>query len=236
MSAMNESRGSILLIEDDRILGSAIRQYLQHYRYEVVLKENGLEGLKEYRSRKFDLVLLDVMLPFIDGYTIAQKIRKENCELPIVFITGRDMKEDKTKGFRIGADDYIVKPFSMDELMLRIKAVIRRSSHQSEQEDDTKHYKIGHFTFDHINHLLISPREQRKLTKKETDLLHMLVKNTNRILRREIALKSIWGRNDYFMGRSMDVYISRLRKIFMNDPHISIENIHNTGFKLTVKP
>lgn len=224
------------MIEDDKMLGSAIRQYLQHSRYDVVLKENGLEGLKEYRSRKFDLVLLDIMLPFIDGYTIAQKIRRENCELPIMFITGRDMKEDKTKGFRIGADDYIVKPFSMDELMLRIKAVIRRSSHQSEQEDYTTYYKIGHFTFDHINHLLISSREQRKLTKKETDLLHMLVKNTNRTLRRETALKSIWGRNDYFMGRSMDVYISRLRKMFLSDPNVSIENIHNTGFKLTVKP
>ncbi|MBN2481300.1 MAG: response regulator transcription factor [Bacteroidales bacterium] len=232
---MTGSKGSILLIEDDKMLGSAIRNFLIRSRYHVVLKENGQEGLKEYRDRKYDLVLLDIMLPAINGYTVAKEIRNENCELPIVFITGRDMQEDKIKGFRIGADDYIIKPFNMEELILRIKAVIRRSGNQNYGTDHNVSFKIGPYTFDYTNHLLISSSDARKLTKRETELLHLLVKNMNKILRRDVALVKIWGRNDYFMGRSMDVYISRLRKMFLQDPGVTIENIHNTGFMLTVK-
>lgn len=218
------------------MLGSAIRNFLVHAHYEVVLKENGCEGLQEYHDRKFDLLLLDIMLPSINGYAIAQKIRNENCELPIVFITGRDMKEDKIKGLRLGADDYIIKPFSMEELILRIKAMIRRSKYQNENDNRIKLYNIGRYTFDYTNHLLISQWEVRKMTRRETDLLYMLVKNINKLLRRDVALKKIWGQNDYFMGRSMDVYISKLRKMFLHDPGVAIENIHNTGFILKVNP
>ncbi|MBN1159291.1 MAG: response regulator transcription factor [Bacteroidales bacterium] len=231
---MKGSKGSILLIEDDKMLGSAIRNFLIHYRYGVVMKENGQEGLKEYRDRKYDLVLLDIMLPSMNGYDVAQEIRKENCEIPIVFITGREMKEDKIKGFGTGADDYITKPFSMDELILRIKAVIRRTRTQGNSNYGNL-FQIGNFTFDSANHLLISPLDQQKLTRKENALLFLLAENMNRLLRRDVALVKIWGRNDYFMGRSMDVYISRLRKMFMADPSVSIQNIHNTGFMLKVR-
>lgn len=230
---MTRPKGSILLIEDDRILGSAIKSYLAYSGYEVVLEDNGDEGLKQYGRLEFDLVLLDIMLPTLNGYEVASMIRKQDCELPIIFITGRDLGEDRIKGFRIGADDYLIKPFSLEELRMRIRAVIRRSRNNHAQNPGVFHF--GRYTFDYTNHLLISRSEERRLTRKESDLLHLLVNHKNQVLRRDIALKTIWGRNDYFMGRSMDVYISKLRKMLLEDPGVSIVNIHNTGFMLSVR-
>jgi DNA-binding response OmpR family regulator len=174
------------------------------------------------------------MLPLIDGFSVAEEIRKKDCETPIIFMTAKSLKEDRIKGFKLGADDYITKPFSTEELKLRINAVLRRTS-KNNQVNQNIIFTIGHHTFDYTSHMLISEGNERRLTKREAELLNLLCVNMNRILRRDIALKSIWGEDDYFMGRSMDVYITKLRKMLSTDPDVSIVNIHNTGFKLDVK-
>jgi DNA-binding response OmpR family regulator len=220
-------------VEDDKNLGIVTRDFLEMSDYEVVLKENGQEGLTEFSCSVYDLVLLDIMLPLMDGFTVAQEIRKKDCDTPIIFITAKVMNDDKLKGFRIGADDYITKPFSTEELKLRISAILRRT--QNKTENTGKVFSIGKYTFDYANHLLSSSSGERRLTKREAELLHLLCLNMNTILRRDIALKTIWGEDDYFMGRSMDVYITKLRKLLGTDPAVSIVNIHNTGFKLEVK-
>jgi DNA-binding response OmpR family regulator len=174
------------------------------------------------------------MLPLVDGFTVAEEIRKNDCMVPIVFMTARSMKEDKIKGFRIGADDYITKPFSTEELRLRINAILRRVNNKSDSGNKLPQYKIGNYTFDFSNHLLSSASGSKRLTKREAELLHLLCLNMNHVLRRNVALKTIWGEDDYFMGRSMDVYITKLRKLLSGDSSVSIVNIHNTGFKLEV--
>jgi DNA-binding response OmpR family regulator len=232
---MAKSNGKILLVEDDRNLGIVISDFLEMSDYQVVHKENGQEGLHEFFKNSFDIVLLDIMLPVVDGFTMAEEIRKHNCEVPIVFMTARAMKEDKIKGFRIGADDYITKPFSTEELRLRINAILRRVRTQVVRRTKSTQYQLGQYIFDFTNHLLSTATSQKKLTKREAELLHMLCLNMNQVLRREVALKTIWGEDDYFMGRSMDVYITKLRKLLGDDPSVSIVNVHNTGFKLEVK-
>jgi DNA-binding response OmpR family regulator len=180
-------------------------------------------------------VLLDIMLPLVDGFSVAEEIRKTDCETPIIFMTAKSLKEDRIKGFKLGADDYITKPFSTEELKLRISAVLRRTKYKNNAVSPNIVFTIGQHTFDYTSHLLISAGNERRLTKREAELLHLLCQNMNRILRRDIALKTIWGEDDYFMGRSMDVYITKLRKMLGTDPDVSIVNIHNTGFKLDVK-
>ena len=171
----------------------------------------------------------------MDGFTVAEEIRKRDCETPIVFMTARLMKEDRIKGFRVGADDYISKPFSTEELKLRINAILRRVNHKSNLSAKPALYQLGQYTFDFPNHLLYNASGQKQLTKREAELLHLLCLNMNQVLRREVALKTIWGEDDYFMGRSMDVYITKLRKMLSEDADVSIINIHNTGFKLEVR-
>ncbi len=232
---MAKSRGKILLIEDDKNLGFIIKDFLEMSKFNVILRDNGQDGLKEYSKKSFDLVLLDIMLPLVDGFTVAEEIRKQNCEIPIIFITAKSMSEDKIKGFKTGADDYITKPFSTEELKLRINAIMRRTRIQVPSKKEEATYEIGKYTFDYKNLLLVYSQGEQRLTKREADVLNMLCMNINNVLRRDIALKSIWGEDDYFMGRSMDVYITKLRKYLKDDPSVSIINIHNTGFMLEVK-
>lgn len=232
---MMKSKGKILLIEDDKNLGIVISDFLEMSDYQVIHKENGQEGLHEFFKTPYDLILLDIMLPLIDGFSVAEEIRKHNCDVPIVFMTARVMKEDRIKGFRIGGDDYITKPFSTEELKLRINAILRRVNNKPDNTIKTTPYKIGNYTFDFPNHVLSNSSGHKRLTKREAELLHLLCLNMNRVLRRDIALRTIWGEDDYFMGRSMDVYITKLRKLLGEDPDVSIVNIHNTGFKLEVR-
>ncbi len=230
---MSKSKGTILLVEDDKNLGIVIRDFLEFSGFQVILKEDGKAGLNEFTKGTYDLVLLDIMLPLLDGFTVAEEIRKTDCETPIIFLTARSMKEDKLKGFRIGGDDYITKPFSTEELKLRINAILRRARRSAEQKSAV--YTIGRYTFDYSNHLLSLAQDERQLTKREAELLRLLCLNMNNVLRRDLALKTIWGEDDYFMGRSMDVYITKLRKMLGGDPSVSIVNIHNTGFRLEVR-
>ncbi len=232
---MTKSKGKILLVEDDRNLGIVISDFLEMSDYQVIHKENGQDGLHEFFKGSYDLVLLDIMLPLVDGFTVAEEIRKQGSDVPIVFMTARALKEDKIKGFRIGADDYITKPFSTEELNLRIHAILRRMKGAPDKHSGSKPYKLGSYTFDFPNHMLSSDSGIKHLTKRESELLHLLCLNMNQVLRREVALKTIWGEDDYFMGRSMDVYITKLRKLLSGDPSVCIVNIHNTGFKLEVK-
>jgi two-component system, OmpR family, response regulator VicR len=232
---MTSPKAKILLVEDDRNLGIVIHDYLEMSDYKVILARNGQEGLNEFKLGSYNLVLLDVMLPLIDGFSVAEEIRKTDCETPIIFMTAKSLKEDRLKGFKLGADDYITKPFSTEELKLRINAVLRRTQNKNNPAPPNIVFTIGTHTFDYTSHLLISNGSERRLTKREAELLHLLCLNMNRILRRDVALKTIWGEDDYFMGRSMDVYITKLRKMLGTDPGVSIVNIHNTGFKLDVK-
>jgi two-component system response regulator VicR len=232
---MISPKPKILLVEDDRNLGIVIHDYLEMSEYKVILAKNGQEGLDEFKQGSYNLVLLDVMLPLVDGFSVAEEIRKTDCETPIIFITAKSLKEDRIKGFKLGADDYITKPFSTEELKLRISAVLRRTTARNNPINQNIVFKIGNHSFDYTSHLLTSEGNERRLTKREAELLHLLCLNMNRILRRDIALKTIWGEDDYFMGRSMDVYITKLRKMLGTDPDVSIVNIHNTGFKLDVK-
>lgn len=225
-------KAKILLVEDDKNLGYVLKDFLDMSGYDVKLCENGEEGLKEYHTASADILLLDVMLPLIDGFTIAEEIRKTDRHTPIVFITAKSMKADRISGFKTGADDYITKPFSTEELQLRIDAILRRSMKTIRDEDTA--YTFGKFTFYHHEHLLKSPQIEKRLTKKEAETLKMLCEYKNKVLKREVALRKIWGDDDYFMGRSMDVYITKLRKLLSDDPSVSIVNIHNTGFMLQV--
>ncbi|MFO7369880.1 MAG: response regulator transcription factor [Bacteroidales bacterium] len=229
---MTTCKGKLLLVEDDKNLGFIIKDFLEMSDYQVMLMEDGKTGIEAFRKGSFDLILLDIMLPHIDGFTLAEEIRKADIDVPFIFMTAKTMKEDKYKGFRIGADDYITKPFTTEELKLRINAVLRRVKKGSSKSNK---YTIGNYTFDFSSHLLSACNFERQLTRREAELLQMLCLNMNNVLRRDVALKAIWGEDDYFMGRSMDVYITKLRKLLSGDPSVSIVNIHNTGFRLEVK-
>lgn len=232
---MTGNKGKILLVEDDKNLGFIIQDFLDMSKYKVDLKEDGVSGLEAFKQNDYDLLLLDIMMPFKDGFTLAEEIRKQDPEIPIIFITAKSMTEDKIKGLRLGADDYITKPFSTEELRLRIEAILKRTKYSALLKVNGTTYKFGKFEFDPNSHSLASQEGEKKLTKKESELLHLLVINKNQVLRRDIALKTIWGENDYFMGRSMDVYVTKLRKIIGIDPSVTITNIHNIGFKLEEK-
>lgn len=233
---MKISKAKILLVEDDTNLGIVLSDFLEMSDFEVVLATEGSTGLEFFKNGNFDLCILDVMLPIKDGFALAEEIRARDSEIPIIFLTARTMGKDKIRGLRIGADDYITKPFSTEELNLRIDAILRRSKYSIIKNGQLSIFKIGNYTYDYSNHLLINQTGiERRLTKKEAEVLRLLCINRNRIVRREIALKNIWGDNDYFMGRSMDVYITKLRKLLRDDPNVTIVNIPRTGFKLEIK-
>lgn len=232
---MKNKTAKILLVEDDTNLGIVLSDFLEICNYEVVLATDGIAGMEFFRNGDFDLCLLDVMLPFKDGFTIAEEIRSRNQEIPIIFLTAKNMEKDKIRGLKAGADDYITKPFSTEELSLRIEAILRRSKYSILKSDLPVVFTIGNYNFDYNNHILKSPKTEVRLTRKEAEVLRLLSINMNKLVRREIALKNIWGEDDYFMGRSMDVYITKLRKFLSGDPNVSIVNIPRTGFKLEVK-
>jgi two-component system OmpR family response regulator len=227
------SKKKILLVEDDNNLGNLLQDSLEIKNYEVVLRRNGEEGAAEFKLGKFDMCILDVMMPKKDGFTLAKEIRRVNAQIPIIFLTAKALKEDTIEGLKLGADDYITKPFSMDELVLRMENIFKRlpKAELSQQEQFT----IGKFSFDNASRILKIGDSETKLTTKESELLKILALHMDRILERELALNEVWGTDSYFAGRSMDVYIAKLRKYLKDDPHVEILNVHGTGFKLHVK-
>lgn len=225
-----EEKLNILLCEDDENLGMLLREYLQAKGYSATLCPDGEAGYEAFIANKYDICVLDVMMPKKDGLTLAQEIRATNSEVPIVFLTAKNLKEDILEGFKIGADDYITKPFSMEELTFRIEAILRRVHGKKTREMSV--YTIGGFSFDTKKQLLCFDNECTKLTTKESELLALLCSHKNDILQRDYALKTIWVDDNYFNARSMDVYITKLRKHLKADPSVEIINIHGKGYKL----
>lgn len=225
---------SILLVEDDPNLGMVLQEFLELKNYNVVLSSDGEDGLRQFHAIQPHLCVLDVMLPKKDGFELAREIRKENNNTPIIFLTAKSMKEDKIEGFTAGADDYVTKPFSAEELLFRIQAVLRRCMPEGDEQYDCN-FTFGKYTFDYHQRLLQSPELHQTLTGREADLLLMLCEHKNTVLRRETALKKIWGDDSYFNGRSMDVFITRLRKYLRSDISLEIVNIHGVGYKFNVK-
>lgn len=225
-----EENVKILLCEDDENLGMLLREYLQAKGFAAELCVDGEAGYKAFLKSKFDVCVLDVMMPKKDGFTLASEIRQANADIPIIFLTAKVLKEDILEGFKIGADDYITKPFSMEELVLRIEAILRRVKGKRSRENSV--YQIGRFTFDTQKQLLTIGDKQTKLTTKENELLSLLCAHANEILQRDFALKTIWIDDNYFNARSMDVYITKLRKHLRDDDQIEIINIHGKGYKL----
>lgn len=229
---METPKVRILLAEDDENLGMLLREYLQARNFEADLFGDGEKAFRSFEKNHYDICILDIMMPVKDGFTLAKEIRMINSDIPIIFLTAKSMKEDVIEGFRIGADDYITKPFSMEELIFRIEAILRRT--KNEGADKQTVFKLGNYTFDSSRQLLLHGTEERKLTTKESELLRLLCLNKNRILERNFALKSIWMDDTYFNARSMDVYITKLRKYLKDDPAVQIMNIHGKGYKLIV--
>lgn len=227
-----EEKTRILLCEDDENLGMLLREYLQAKGYVTDLLPDGDAGYKDFIKTKYDICVLDVMMPKKDGFELAQEIRQVNSEVPILFLTAKTLKEDILEGFKIGADDYMTKPFSMEELLLRIEAILRRV--KGKKSKDGVVYKMGKFTFDTQKQVLTIGDESTKLTTKESELLSLLCAHANDILERNHALKTIWIDDNYFNARSMDVYITKLRKHLKADPSIEIINIHGKGYKIII--
>lgn len=227
-----EDKLKILLCEDDENLGMLLREFLQAKGYNADLFPDGDKGYKAFIKGTYDLCVLDVMMPKKDGFTLAQEIRNVNSTIPIIFLTAKALKDDQLEGFKIGADDYITKPFSMDVLLVRIDAILRRV--RGKKNKEVTLYKLGKFTFDTQKQSLMIDNKSQKLTTKESELLALLCSHANDILERNLALKYIWEDDNYFNARSMDVYITKLRKLLKEDPTIEIINIHGRGYKLIV--
>jgi len=232
---MKNQKLHIMLVEDDANLGMILKESLELRDYKVDHYKDGEIAWNNFTKNTYDLCLLDIMMPKKDGFTLAQEIRKVDTSVPIIFLTAKSMKEDKIEGFRVGADDYVTKPFSMEELELRIEAILRRAAKPKDIAIDQRSFQIASFTFNYDERKLISPTQSQNLTTKESDLLRLLCVHMNNILERDIALKSIWHDDNYFTGRSMDVYITKLRKYLKEDSNVEIVNIHGTGFRLMVK-
>jgi DNA-binding response OmpR family regulator len=224
----------ILLLEDDANLGLILQEQLQLNGFDVTLCVDGEQGTTAYHRGRYDLCLVDVMMPRKDGFSFARDVRKHDQEIPLVFLTAKSLKEDKIEGFRIGCDDYLTKPFSMEELLLRIRAVLKRSKSPLQHEELPTQFTIGKYTFDYTQQLLTLADTQYKLTPRESDLLRLLCLHLNQTLERGVALREIWGDDNYFSGRSMDVFISKLRKYLKDDPRVTIMGIHGKGFRLVV--
>ena len=227
-----EDKLNILLCEDDENLGMLLREYLQAKGYNAELCPDGEAGYKAFIKNKYDICVFDVMMPKKDGFTLAKEIRAINSDVPIMFLTAKNLKDDIFEGFKIGADDYITKPFSMEELTLRMEAILRRVNGKKNREVTV--YQIGKFTFDAKKQILSIGEKSTKLTTKESELLNLLCAHQNEILQRDFALKSIWIDDNYFNARSMDVYITKLRKHLKEDDSVEFINIHGKGYKLIV--
>lgn len=227
---MLADKKKILLVEDDPNLGFVTKDVLTSKGYEVTLCEDGASAEETFLASSFHLCILDIMLPKLDGFTLARRIRKHNSSIPIIFLSAKAMEEDKLEGFATGADDYITKPFSVDELLCRIEVFLRRSINAVVSNETVVF--LGNYTFDFSNLTLRNNIIEKTLTQKEAEVLKLLYHNRERVLKREEILKHVWGDDDYFMGRSMDVFISKLRKYLKEDPSVQIVNYHGVGFKL----
>lgn len=221
----------ILLVEDDQTLNFIVKDNLEQNGYVVVSADNGETALKIFKSEKFSLCLLDVMLPKKDGFTLAKEIREMDDHVPIIFLTARSMTEDRITGLTIGGDDYITKPFSMEELLLKIRIFLKRSLNIGENANDQNYYKVGRFNFYFDSLILDCNGERKTLTYKEAELLRYFCDNPNKVLSRSDILIQVWGSDDYYLGRSLDVFISRLRKYLSSDENIKILNLHGIGFR-----
>ncbi|HBL74185.1 MAG: two-component system response regulator [Bacteroidetes bacterium GWF2_42_66] len=226
-----ENKAKLLLAEDDENLGLLLKEYLIAKGYKTELYPDGIAAYNGFMNQPFDLCILDIMMPKKDGISLARDIRLINADIPIIFLTAKNLKEDILEGFKIGADDYITKPFSMEELIMRIEAIMRRIS-QDNKNNDQPIFKLGCYTFDARKQILANGDEQVKLTTKESELLRLLCNNANKVLERNFALKTIWIDDNYFNARSMDVYITKLRKHLKDEPTIEIINVHGKGYKL----
>lgn len=224
----------VLLAEDDKNLGQILKSYLEAKGYPTSLCVNGKEAFEMYTRKKFDFCVIDVMMPIKDGFTLADEIRQLDRKIPILFLTAKSMQEDKIKGFEIGADDYLTKPFSMEELLMRMQAILRRVMENKDEEGGPSEYKLGKLHFDYNRQVLKTSGEDIKLTSKEAELLKLLCENANQVLDRSLALNRIWQDDSYFNARSMDVYITKLRKYLKSDPAVELMNVHGVGFKLIV--
>ncbi len=231
-----ETNKKILLVEDDPNFGAILKDYLALNDFDVTLAKNGMEGLEKFKKDIFDLCILDVMMPYKDGYTLAKEIRDKNKEIPIIFLTAKTMKEDVLKGYKVGADDYLNKPFDSEVLLAKIRTIIQRKNQEVNKLDNTKfEFQIGDF---HLNSKLrflrYKDEEPIKLSPKENELLKMLALHENDLMSRELALTKIWRDDNYFTSRSMDVYIAKLRKYLKRDENVEIVNIHGEGFRLAI--
>jgi two-component system OmpR family response regulator len=229
---MNDKVTKIFLVEDDLSFGSVLKSYLEINDYSVEWVDDGKYALEHFRKGAFNICILDIMLPHVDGFTIANEIRQINNEVPIIFLTAKKLKDDVLKGYGVGGDDYITKPFDTDILLAKIKAILARRESQSGTKDI---YEIGKFIFNSKLRTLTIGDDEKKLSPKEAQLLELLAVNPNALISRELALKKIWGSDDYFTARSMDVYITKLRKFLSEDPELTIKNIHGAGFQLIVR-
>lgn len=232
---MKNIKYRILLAEDDNNLGKVLKDSLELEDNYVELFTDGEQAWKSFNKDDFDICILDVMMPIKDGFTLAKEIKKVAPNMPIIFLTAKSMKEDKLEGFRIGADDYMTKPFSFEELQLRIEAIMRRVDSAILPSNTQSEFNIGKYKYVDNDRALSINNQSNKLTTKEAELLKLLAHNANKIVDRDIALKTIWGNDNYFTGRSMDVYITKLRKYLKEDENIEIVNIHGQGFKLIIK-
>ncbi|MBZ4043016.1 response regulator transcription factor [Flavobacterium hibisci] len=222
----------ILYTEDDETLAFLTKDNLEQNDYEVIHCPDGKSGLESFKNNDFDICIFDIMMPKMDGFELATEIRKLNTDIPIIFLSAKTLKEDRIKGLRLGADDYLVKPFSIEELILKIEVFLKRSQKKSKPEKAI--YEIGKYQFDTKNFILFNNEEKIGLTQREAELLKLFLDNKNSVLKREQILTALWGTDDYFMGRSLDVFISRLRKILANEKDISIENLHGIGFRFVM--
>jgi DNA-binding response OmpR family regulator len=222
----------IFLVEDDLSFGSVLKSYLELNDFQVDWVDDGKFAMEHFRKGAFDICILDVMLPHVDGFTIASEIRKINTMVPIIFLTAKKLKEDVLRGYGSGGDDYVTKPFDTEILLAKIRAILARREFQAGTKDI---FEIGKFVFNARLRTLTSPEEEKKLSPKEAQLLEMLAVNPNELISREMALKKIWGSDDYFTARSMDVYITKLRKFLSEDPRLNIKNIHGAGFQLIIR-
>ncbi len=232
---MKTSAAKILYVEDDKTLSFITKDNLERKGYNVICCDNGKTALEIFKKEKFNICIIDVMLPEMDGFTLAINIRKTDKNIPLIFLTAKSMIEDKIEGLKIGGDDYITKPFSIDELILKIEIFLKRSIVYTYNNEDEKFFKFGKYEFNFENLYLLFNNKKQALTLKEAELLRFFCKNQNIILNRSVILKSVWGDDDYFMGRSLDVFISRLRKYINNDSNVKIETLHGVGFKFVVK-
>jgi len=230
---MENEAVKVLLAEDDKNLGQILKAYLEAKGFPTSLCVNGKEAFEMFNKKKFDFCVLDVMMPVKDGFTLAGEIRKLDHKIPILFLTAKSLPEDKLKGFEIGGDDYLTKPFSMEELLMRMRAILRRIQEGNTGEVQTE-YKLGRLLFDYNRQVLKTSEGEIKLTSKEAGLLKLLCDNANQVLDRSLALNRIWQDDSYFNARSMDVYITKLRKYLKDDPNVELMNVHGVGFKLVL--